>query len=212
MILGRSPKPSELLTFCLQRGCSDIPRTEEKVRAAAAGLVDLGNPTPRGTPELSFHVHSSIFALIVLVQLPQTLLALSEAPIPENKEERAGKAEESSLNHLQTCRRLEEMSPGMGDGPKGDTMGRAVHSPSGTNSSTLATHRRKVKREQAVSLALGDPQDTGQTGAISKIGREQEGTSWQRAAQIEGEEKEPCQMQTGPQHACFPSLAHESRG
>lgn len=136
MILGRSPNLPEFLTFCLQRGYSDIPRTEEKVRVAAAGLVDLGNPSPHGTPELPFHVHSSIFALIVLVQLPPTPVALSEALIPENKEERAGKAEKSSLNHLQTCRRQEEMSPGMGDGPKGDTMGRAVYIPSGTNSST----------------------------------------------------------------------------
>lgn len=212
MILGRFPNLPELLTFCLQRGYSDIPRTEEKVPVTPAGLVDLGNLSPHGTPELSFHVHSSIFALIVLVQVPPAPLALSEALIPENKEERTGKAEESSLNHLQTCQRQEEMSPGMGDGPKGDTMGRAVHIPFGTNSSTLATHWRKVKRGQAVSLTLGDPQDTGQTGAISKIGREQEGAGWQRVAQIGGEEKEPCQMQKGLQHACFRSLAHESRG
>lgn len=80
----------------------------------------------------------------------------------------------------------------------------------------LSTHRRKVKREQAVSLTLSDPQDTGQTGAISKIGREQEGAggSWLATGGTneEAKKKEPCQMQKGPQHACFPSLAHESRG
>lgn len=54
MILGRSPKPSELLTFCLQRGYSDIPRTEKKVGVAAAGLVDLGNPSPHGTLSYPF--------------------------------------------------------------------------------------------------------------------------------------------------------------
>lgn len=72
VILGRSPYLAELLIFCLQKGYSDIPRTEEEVRVTPAGLVDLGIPSPHGTPELSFHVHSSIFVLIVLVQLPPT--------------------------------------------------------------------------------------------------------------------------------------------
>lgn len=73
------------------------------------------------------------------------------------------------------------MSLGWEMGPKVTTVttvthgGQAVNIPIGPDSSILATRWRKAEEEQAVCPPLSGPQDTGQSGAISKMGREQGG-------------------------------------
>lgn len=137
-------------------------------------------------------------------------MALSEALISENKEKRTGKAEESSRNHLQTCRRQEEMSPGWngrrsqrrynGEGCPHSFWDKFLH---------LSTHRRKVKREQAVSLTLSDPQDTGRLGLSARLEgsrRELEGTGWQRVAQMRRQRKKsPVKCRKAPSTLASPA-------
>lgn len=100
----------------------------------------------------------------------------------------------------------------MGEGPKGDTMGRAVHIPFGTNSSTLALTGGRLKGNKlspCLLVTLRTQADWGYQQDWKGAGG-----SWLATGGTneEAKKKEPCQMQKGPQHACFPSLAHESRG
>lgn len=119
-----------------------------------------------------------------------------------SRTKRAGKAV-SFLNHLQTCRRQKEMSPGWemarrkGKGCQLSYRARFLHP-----SNTLEEGGRGTG---CLPSSLSGPQDTGQRGAISKMGS----NGCHRRG---GEEKQPHQMQRATQHACFPSLAHESRG